>query len=97
MVNEELLLKHSIGLATKRIKVSKSANRRFVFLTDVFEFTHDENSLAKELNISKNSLTNIIDYEVGVIFDPWASVIALNYKEIPLYETTLKGHRVWER
>ena len=92
MIDEAVIHDHALRLKAIIATTMKSKPRRFVLLTDVFQYYHDDDELAKALSVGKVALIrSIIDYEAGVIFDPWASVIKLNCDGIHIYESTLSG------
>ena len=90
-MNDELIRKHAVGLNIRRIRLTQRRIPRCVILTDVFNVYPDDQALANELGLSVNQLRGVIDYEAGVLYDPWASVVKVNNEEIELYDATISG------
>jgi len=91
-MDADLVRKHAIALNSKRIRLTQRKIPRCVLLTEVFNIYPDDQSLANELGLSVGQVRSVIDYEAGVLYDPWASVVKINnIEEITLYDATVKG------
>lgn len=94
---ETKLRKARAGLSLKRVECEVVFPKKFLYLDECLLRYESLDVLEKLSGLTESSFHKCIDFKLGIIYDPVASVIFTNTKGLILNETTLTGIRRFTR
>lgn len=91
MSREQSLLKIKNQLKKSIVQSSIPFPKRFVYITDCFQHFVSLDEIKLKTGFSNYSFEKCVHRDLGVIYDPVASLIHCNKKKIRLHEAKIKG------
>lgn len=85
------LQKIKVGLSLKRVESKAVFPNKFVYIDECLRIYPSIDVIEKRCGLTSRSFYDCVDFKLGVIYDPAASVIFTNTKGIKINEATLNG------